>query len=76
MPIQGIPAPAELADAFVDSYPNAEGHLHRWHIDSPIVEDGKTWILSKQWGTNTLPTLDALLKLAPTPGFGYHAAIS
>jgi len=76
LPIDGTPSAEELADAFVDSYPNAEGHLHRWHMDSPIVDGDTTWLLSKQWGTNTIPTLDALLGLAPTPGFSYHAAVT
>jgi hypothetical protein len=43
-------------------------------MDSPIVDNGHTWILSKQWGTNTLPTLDVLIALAPDAGIGYRAA--
>jgi hypothetical protein len=39
-----------------------------WH------DDGKTWVLSKMWGTNTEPVLDRLLTLAPTDGYGYEAA--
>lgn len=70
--IEGTPPAAELADAFVASY--AKARPDRWFIESPIVDDGRTWVLFKQWGTNTVPTLDALLELAPSPGFGYHPA--
>jgi hypothetical protein len=64
----------ELADVFVDTYPGAHERLRRWFLDRPIHEDDKTWVLSKMWGTNTVPTLAALLELAPTPGYGYQAA--
>jgi hypothetical protein len=37
------------------------------------MTDGKTWVLSKMWGTNTEPVLDRLLTLAPSDKFGYEA---
>ena len=74
LPVDGVYSDTDLAAAFVARYPRADGNLRRWHIDSPIADDGRTWVLSKQWGTNTLPTLDALIELAPDAGIGYHAA--
>lgn len=75
--VEGTPTHDELAGAFVARYPKADGNLHRWHIESPILDDGNTWILSKQWGTNTLPTFDALIELAPDDlSFSYQAELS
>lgn len=67
----------ELAELFVETYPRAEGNLGRWFIDSPIVDvaTNTTWVLTKQWGRNTVPTLDALVALAPSSAFGYEAAL-
>lgn len=62
----------ELAQAFVAEYPNAHERERRWFLDQPVHESGRTWVLSKMWGTNTVPTLDALIALAPSDGFSYH----
>lgn len=64
----------ELEDAFVDAHPGARERKRRWFLEAPLHEDGRTWVLSKMWGTNTVPTLDALLQLAPVEGYGYDAA--
>ncbi len=64
----------ELADAFVETYPRAHESLRRWFLDVPIHDADSTWVLSKMWGLNTIPTLDALIRLAPTDGFSYEAA--
>jgi hypothetical protein len=62
----------ELAQAFVTAYPNAHERERRWFLDQPLHESGRTWVLSKMWGTNTVSTLEALQALAPTSGFGYR----
>lgn len=62
----------DLAEAFVTSYPKAHERERRWFLDQPVHEDGRTWVLSKMWGTNTVTTLDALIALAPNGGFGYR----
>jgi hypothetical protein len=72
--VDGSLAGADLIDAFVTTYPRARGNEHRWFLDEPIPDDTRTWVLSKSWGTNTLPTLDALVSLASTTGYGYEAA--
>lgn len=63
----------ELAEAFVQAYPKAHERERRWFLDEPVHDQGRTWVLSKMWGTNTLPTLNALVSLAPTDGFGFEA---
>lgn len=57
----------ELEDAFVTAYPRADSG--RWFFDSPIHDDGRTWVVTKMWGRNTEPTLRRLAELAP-PGSG------
>jgi hypothetical protein len=37
----------------------------RYFLDHPVLQNGKTWILSNQWGTNTEPTLSALADAFP-----------
>ena len=37
----------------------------RFFLDHPVVHNGKTWILSNQWGTKTEPTLSALADAFP-----------
>jgi hypothetical protein len=37
-----------------------------------VHQGGQTWVLSKQWGTQTEAVLEALAKTAL--GFGFHAA--
>ena len=62
----------ELAEAFVAAHPNAHERERRWFLDQPVHEGGRTWVLSKMWGTNTVATLESLIALAPTDGFGFH----
>lgn len=71
LPVDGTLVAEQLAAAFVTTYPGSH-RVGRWFIDAPLREDGKTWVLSKMWGTNTEPVLDRLLTLAPTDGFGYE----
>jgi hypothetical protein len=43
-------------------------------MESPIHDEGRTWILTKMWGRNTEPVLERLIKLAPEQsGIGYEA---
>ncbi len=57
----------------METYPRAHEGLRRWFLDAPVHEHGATWVLSKMWGTNTTPTMDALIELAPADGFSYEA---
>jgi hypothetical protein len=43
----------ELIEAFVADYPVAERNLHRWFFDSPLHDQGRTWVLSKMWGAQS-----------------------
>lgn len=62
-----------LASAFVRAYPRAEQHLGRWFLPQALRRDGRTWVLSKMWGADTVDALDALIALAPDEGFDYEA---
>jgi hypothetical protein len=65
-----------LTAAFIARYPKSADNLRRWFMDQPIHEDGRTWVLSNQWGgERAIRTLDALAALAP-PGsrIGYKPA--
>jgi hypothetical protein len=63
--VEGTLAGEDLKDAFVATYPNAHGRLGRWFLDSPVHDDGRTWVVTKMWGTNTEPVLQRLAQLAP-----------
>jgi hypothetical protein len=63
-----------LEDAVVTVHPKVKGNLHRWFLDGAVHDADQTWVLSKMWGSDTTQALDALLTLAPEPGFGYEAA--
>ncbi|MER5338468.1 hypothetical protein [Micromonospora sp. NPDC002717] len=71
--VDGTLAGEQLAAAFAATYPGSQKRLGRWFLDAPLHDDGRTWVLSKMWGTNTEPVLDRLLTLAPVEGFGYEA---
>lgn len=37
----------------------------RWFVEYPIPEGGRTWLLRRQWGRNTEPTMTALSQAFP-----------
>lgn len=72
---RSVPGPLEgepLAAAFAAAHQRTPENLRRWFLDEPVHQGERTWVLSKQWGTQTESVLEALAKLAP--GFGFHAA--
>jgi hypothetical protein len=72
LPVEGTLRGEDLAGAFIATYPRAIGNLRRWFLEEPIHESGRTWVLSKMWGLNTEETLEQLVGLAPTEGYGYE----
>lgn len=72
LPVDGILTGAELASAFMASYPGSTKRLGRWFLDAPLHDGERTWVISKMWGTNTEPVLDRLVALAPGADFGYE----
>lgn len=62
----------ELATHFAHIHNRPQSNLKRWFLDEPVHQDGRTWVLSKQWGLQTEELLTTLAEL--TPGFGFHAA--
>jgi hypothetical protein len=70
--VDGALDAAELKDAFVSAYPKFDPD--RWFLDSPVHDEGRTWIVTKMWGRNTEPVLERLAKLAPEQsGIRYEA---
>lgn len=63
----------ELAREFADAHSRTPENLRRWFLDEPIHQAGQTWVLSKQWGSQTELVLSALVELAPD-GFAYTPA--
>jgi hypothetical protein len=73
--VDGALEGAELKAAFALAYP--KGDPGRWFMDTPIHDEGRTWIVTKMWGRNTEPVLERLIKLAPEQsGIGYEAVLS
>jgi Endonuclease NucS len=60
----------DLVDSFRITHQKSEDNLRRWFWEAPLHEDGRTWVVWGQWGTNTEPTLQALINRAPD-GFAY-----
>jgi hypothetical protein len=49
----------------------------RWFLESPVHDEGRTWIVTRMWGRNTEPVLERLGKLTPEQsGIGYEATPS
>jgi hypothetical protein len=62
----------QLREVFHRVFPEAE--FRRWFLDDPIYDEGRTWIVSNQWGLNTVPTLAALSELAPDAAISFEPA--
>lgn len=71
--LDGVLSGQALIDALVASYPGASARIGGWFIEHPLHDGDRTWVLSKMWGTKTQPTLERLVQLAPSGGFGYQA---
>jgi hypothetical protein len=70
--VDGTTTGAELREAFALAYPKFDPG--RWFVDSPVHDEGRTWIVTKMWGRNTEPVLERHTKLAPRhSGIGYEA---
>ena len=62
----------ELRETFHEAFPEAE--FRRWFLDDPIHHDGRTWVVSNQWGMDTIPALVALATLVPEAGISFEPA--
>ena len=70
--VEGTLAEEELEEAFVRAYPKATPG--RWFLDAPVHDEGRTWVVTKMWGTDTGPLLQRLAELAPPEsGIGYES---
>jgi hypothetical protein len=65
--------PVALAAEMRVKYPGIDIQ-RRYFLDHPVVQNGKTWVLSNQWGTNTEPTLSALADAFPGAKVTYRQA--
>lgn len=70
--VPGVLDGEPLAAAFAAAHHRTPENLRRWFLEEPVHDNERTWVLSKQWGTQTEAVLSALVRLAP--GFGFHAA--
>jgi hypothetical protein len=64
--------PAGVSTAIQARYPTIETRRH--FIEHPLVHEGRTWILSKQWGRKTEPTLEALAAAFPEAKVSFRRA--
>jgi predicted O-methyltransferase YrrM len=58
-----------LVEAFVDAYPAFD--TGQWFFREPVHDDGRTWVVSNLWGTDTRATLAALVAIVPDAGVSY-----
>ena len=72
--VDGTLAGEELAEAFAHAYPKERPK--RWFLDSPVHDEGRTWMVTKMWGTDTELVLQRLAGLAPPgSGIGYESVL-
>ena len=70
--VDGTVVGQDLRDAFDSKFP--KGDPLRYFMDSPLHDDGRTWIVTKMWGNDTESVLERLANLAPEQsGIGYEA---
>lgn len=72
--VPGVLSGDALVAEFLNHYPTLAGSLHRWYFDEPLHDKNETWVLSNQWGSKFLPTVDGLLSLAPGAGITVEPA--
>ena len=70
--VEGTSDGDELRETFHGAFPEAE--FRRWFLDYPIHHEGRTWVLSNQWGMDTIPALAALAKLVLEGGISFEPA--
>ncbi len=64
----------DIVAGFIARWPNATvANVKRWFVDDPIVGDGRTWLLSNQWGRSTEAMLNALAGLVLDGSFSVVA---
>lgn len=61
--------PQELWAAVQDQHD--KGDDSRWHLNDPIVDGDRMWVLHNNWGTQTRRLFSELLEIAPA-GFAVH----
>jgi len=62
-----------LEDVFVATYPGQANRIGRWFFEAPIHAGGRSWVVSKMWGTTTEAVLRQLVGLASNEGFAFEA---
>ena len=76
LPVDGMLTGDAHQEAFARGYPKYAHQLERWFFESPLHRDGRTWVLSKMWGADTVEGLDALLALGQLPGYDYEPVVA
>lgn len=70
--VDGVLEGDRLREAFIGAYPTVDAS--QWFFREPIHDDGHTWVISNRWGTDTRPTLAALVKTVPDAGISFAPA--
>ncbi len=66
-----LPPGDATARALLDQEPRLD--VKRYFVESPIHESGETHVMFRMWGTNTEPSLNALIEAFPEVGARYRA---
>lgn len=61
-----------LAAALVVEHPGID--LGRWYLEYPFSENGRTWVFTRMWGTDTEPALTSLRDAFPQSGVTFRRA--
>jgi hypothetical protein len=66
--------PEAVKAAFLAADPKID--IPRWYYEHPLHDAGRTWILTRMWGTDAEPSLARLSEAFPTAGVSYRRADS
>lgn len=73
---RSVEGEVENTEELVEAFGNADERFdrRRWFVDHAFRREGRTWLLRKQWGTNTEPTLEALANAFPEARLTFQPA--
>ena len=63
--------PEDLWAVIQTQFNRSDENRRRWHLDDPIIEEQKTWVVNNNWGNQTRDVFKQLLAQAPD-GFAVY----